>query len=217
MPDMQTALKEALNEWDDSLGRHQVEKQQPTPLPEVTQMQPEYTPAAQQQHGDALRAIFDYIKANPNSATSDLLDAGLSATSVPSAIHRLYLSGRIVRKAYLEQRNSGQGPVMRNVYRYTAAVENVYDKAPTIPNPQTPKKKIILRKKQAAQPAQGIAALPVEKTKEESERIGRPVRYEAIPENSKPPRIALTAAYVIDNISLSEAVLLHAELKKMLG
>ena len=105
---------------------------------------------------------------------------------------------------------------MRNVYRYTTAVENVYDKAATVPNLQPMKRKIKLVKR-AAQPAQGIAALPVEKTKEESERIGRPVRYEAIPENIKPPRIALTAAYVIDNISLSEAVVLHAELKKMLG
>ena len=212
MPDMQTALKEAIKDWDDSAGRHQVQTQ----TTEENQMQTNYTPAAQQQHGDVLRAVFEFIKANPSSAVNDILDAGFPNNSVSSSIHRLYTSGRIVRTTHLEQRNSGHGPVMRNVYRYTTAVENVYDKAATVPNLQPMKRKIKLVKR-AAQPAQGIAALPVEKTKEESERIGRPVRYEAIPENIKPPRIALTAAYVIDNISLSEAVVLHAELKKMLG
>lgn len=214
MPDMQTALKEAIKDWDDSAGRHQV---QPEIKQEEKQVQDTHTPAPYQQHGDVLRSVFEHIKANPHSAVNDIVDTGLPQNSVSSAINRLYMSGRVVRTTHLEQRNSGHGPVMRNVYRYTATVEHVYDKAATIPNPQAPKKKIVLRKKQAAQPAQGIAALPRDKTPEEIERIGRPVRYEAIPESIKPIPANITAEYVIEHISLSEAVKLHAELKKMLG
>lgn len=229
MPDMQTALKEALSEWDDSAGRHQVEKQQPTPLPEVAQMQEvtpdtqDYVPAVTQRHGDGLRNIFAYIKDYPNCSISDLKNAGFIEGTTASAIHRLYMAGKVTRTVHKEIRDAGHGPVLRNVYRYSVAVDNYADQAAVVPNPLTVKKKIILRKKQAAPQAHGIAALPVEKTKEESERIGRPMqptpRPEFVPqrETAKPIAANITAEYVIEHISLSEAVKLHAELKKMLG
>jgi hypothetical protein len=229
MPDMQTALKEALNEWSDSAGRHQVEKQQPTPLPEVAQMQTatpdtqDYVPAATQRHGDGLRNIFAYIKDYPSCSISDLKNAGFIEGTTASAIHRLYMAGKITRTTHKETRDSGHGPVLRNVYRYSVAVDNFSDQAAVVPNPLTTKKKIVLRKKHpAAQPVQGIAALPTEKTPEESARIGRTLRpametFIAKPETANPIPANITAEYVIKHISLSEAVKLHAELKKMLG
>lgn len=217
MPDMQTALKEALNEWDDSAGRHHV---QPETKTEEKQMQNNYTPTPVHHHGDALRSVFEFVKAHPNSSVNEIVAAGVQQNTISSTINRLYNSGRLLRTSHLEERNSGNGPVKRNVFRYTTAVENVYDRAPFVPNPQPPKKKIILRKKQAAQPAQGIAALPMVevKTKEQEQReyiASRKLHPELL--EAIKPKAVLTAAYVIDNISLSEAVLLHAELKKMLG
>lgn len=223
MPDMQTALKEALNEWDDSLGRHQVEKQQPTPLPEVTQMQA--TPAKsgaplKPENESARRDLFYHIKGNPESSLQDLTDCGFDSGSASTHLSIMYFNGKLSRKAQRVQRPIYGGRIAtRDVFVYSTVVAE-YDDVPTmLPNKKA--KKIRIHKKvqpQAAAPqAHGIAALPVEKTKEESERIGRPVYVSPQPEPIKPPRIALTAAYVIDNISLSEAVLLHAELKKMLG
>ena len=237
MPDMQTALKEALNEWDDSLGRHQVEKQQPTPLPEVTQMQAVQTPAPRgrapkPENEFDRREIFYFIKGNPECSLQDLMECGFDAVA-STHLSTLYFNGKITRKPKRVTRpHKNGGSSERDVFVYTTAVSEYEDIPSVVPNLAAKKKRVThrLSKKQAAQPAQGIAALPVEKTKEESERIGRPV-HNRIPrppmetfiphpellEAIKPPRIALTASYVIDNISLSEAVLLHAELKKMLG
>lgn len=218
MPDMQTALKEALNEWSDSAGRHQVEKQQPTPLPEVTQMQVT-TPAPRgrtpkPENESDRREIFYFIKGNPECSLQDLMDSGFDRNA-STHLSNLYFNGKITRKAQQVQRPIYGGRIAtRDVFVYTTAVATYEDTPEVVPNKKA--KKIILRKKQAAQPAQGIAALPVEKTKEESERIGRPT-YVPRPEPIKPIPANITAAYVIDNISLSEAVLLHAELKKMLG
>lgn len=242
MPDIQTALKEALNEWSDSAGRHQVEKQQPTPLPEAPQMQTatpdtqDYVPAATQRHGDVMLNIFAYIKDYPNCAMRDLKNAGFAEGTTASTIHRLYMAGKVTRTVHKEIRESGNGPVLRNVYRYCVAVENFSDQAAVVPNPLTARKKPQAPKKikqgGAAQPAQGIAALPTEikpsqgilrdKTPEESARIGRTLRpametFIAKPETASPIPANITAEYVIKNISLSEAVKLHAELKKMLG
>jgi hypothetical protein len=218
---MQTALKEALNEWSDSAGRHQVEKQQPTPLPEVTQMQTaapdtqEYVSAATQRHGDGLRSIFEFISTHPDCAISDLKAAGFIEGTTASAIHRLYMAGKVTRTVHKEIRDSGHGPVLRNVYRYTTAVKQYHEQAALVPNPLTTKKKIVLRKKQpAAQPEQGIAALPTEI--KPSQGIMRSV-VTPQPETAPTFDKSLTTEYVMQNISLSEAVKLHAELKKMLG
>lgn len=230
MPDMQTALKEALNEWDDSAGRHQVEKQQPTPLPEVTQMQITPNPRGRTpkpENESDRREIFYFIKGNPDCSLQDLMDSGFDRNA-STHLSNLYFSGKITRKAQQVQRPIYGGRIAtRDVFVYATAVAKYEDTPEVVPNKKA--KKIILRKKQAAQPAQGIAALPVEKTKEESERIGRPT-HTRIPRppmetfiphpellEAIKPKAVLTAAYVIDNISLSEAVLLHAELKKMLG
>jgi len=217
MPDIQTALKEAIKDWGDSAGRHQVEKQQPTPLPEVTQMQTEYTPAPTQQHGDVLRAVFEFIKANPNSAVADIVASGIPQNTTSSAINRLYTSGRVLRKTYLEQRNSGHGPVMRNVYRYTTTVENAYDRAAFVPNPQAPKK-IVLRKKQpAAQPVQGIAALPTEQQEiKPSQGILR-IAPTPQPETASPIPANITAEYVMQHISLAEGKKLYTALHNVFG
>ncbi len=223
MPDMQTALKEALNEWSDSAGRHQVEKQQPTPLPEVTQMQVT-TPAPRgrtpkPENEIDRREIFYFIKGNPECSLQDLMECGFEA-SASTHLSTLYFNGKITRKPKRVIRPHKHGGLSeRDVFVYTTAVSEYEDIPSVVPNLAAKKKRVThrLSKKQAAPQAHGIAALPVEKTKEESERIGRPVYVSPQPEPIKPPRIALTAAYVIDNISLSEAVLLHAELKKMLG
>jgi hypothetical protein len=232
MPDMQTALKEALNEWSDSAGRHQVEKQQSTPLPEVTQMQnTQTTPAprgrvATPENESVRRDLFNHIKGNPESSLQDLVECGYEHGSASTHLSLLYFNGKLSRKAVQVQRPIYGGRIAtRDVFVYSAAV-NEYDDVPAmLPNKKA--KKVRVHKKvkpsDAAQPAHGIAALPREKTPEESARIGRILRTDLIdrptpqPEAVKPPRIALTASYVIDNISLSEAVLLHAELKKMLG
>jgi hypothetical protein len=234
MPDMQTALKEALNEWDDSLGRHQVEKQQPTPLPEVTQMQVTHNPRGQRptpENESARRELFYHIKGNPESSLQDLADCGFDHGTTSTHLSTLYFNGKLLRKQIKAQRRIHGGVLtMRDVFVYSVGVPEYDDIPAVVPNKKA--KKIRIHKKgkhvDAAPQAHGIAALPVEKTKEESERIGRPTHTRIPrppmetfiapqPEAVKPPRIALTASYVIDNISLSEAVLLHAELKKMLG
>jgi len=221
MPDMQTALKEALNEWSDSAGRHQVEKQQPTPLPEVTQMQitpnprgPRPTP----ENESARRELFYHIKGNPESSLQDLMECGFDANA-STHLSVLYFNGKITRKPKRVTRpHKNGGWSERDVFVYTTAISEYEDIPSVIPNLAAKKKRVHKKvQPQAAAPqAHGIAALPVEKTKEESERIGRPVYVSPQPEPIKPKDV-LTAAYVIDNISLSEAVLLHAELKKMLG
>lgn len=229
MPDMQTALKEALNEWSDSAGRHQVEKQQPTPLPEVTQMQTANHVTTPTPRGRApkpeneydRREIFYHIKGNPDCSLQDLMECGFDANA-STHLSVLYFNGKITRKPkrVIRPHKSG-GMSERDVFVYTTAVSEYEDIPAVVPNIGAKKKRITNRpsKKQhvAAQPAQGIAALPTKmvevKTKEQEQR-----EYIAmIDAKAKPPRIALTASYVIDNISLSEAVLLHAELKKMLG
>ena len=224
MPDMQTALKEALNEWDDSVGRHQVEKQQPTPLPEVTQMQTTPTPrgrSATPENESARRELFYHIKGNPNSSLQDLADCGFDHGITSTHLSTLYFNGKLLRKPVKVQRRIHGGALsMRDVFVYSAGVSEYEDIPAVVPNKKA--KKIRVHKKvkpvDAAPQAHGIAALP---TEVKHERIPRPPMETLLatpqPEPTKPPRIALTASYVIDNISLSEAVLLHAELKKMLG
>jgi hypothetical protein len=225
MPDIQTALKEALNQWDDSVGRHQTEKQQPTPLPEVTQMQAVTTqhgrPPKQENENDR-REIFYFIKGNPDCSVQDLLDSGFD-NNASTQLSQLYFKGKITRKAVLVKRpHVYAGTCERNVFVYSAAVNEYEDIPAVLPNKKAMKVRVHNKVKpvDAAPQAQGIAALP---TEVKHERIPRPpmetfiVQQTPRPEVVKPPRIALTASYVIDNISLSEAVLLHAELKKMLG
>jgi hypothetical protein len=239
MPDMQTALKEALNEWSDSAGRHQVEKQQPTPLPEATQMQTatQITPTprgrvATPENESVRRDLFNHIKGNPESSLQDLVECGYEHGSASTHLSLLYFNGKLSRKAVQVQRPIYGGRIAtRDVFVYSAAV-NEYDDVPAmLPNKKAKKIRVHKKIKQgdAAQPAQGIAALPTDTAEIKpaqgilrSERIPRPPMQTFVPhpelaELIKPPRIALTASYVIDNISLSEAVLLHAELKKMLG
>lgn len=221
MPDMQTALKEAIKDWGESAGRHQVQPQ--TTLPEESKMQTakpdtqEYVPAATQYHGDGMRSIFAFIKTHPDCAISDLKSAGFAEGTTASAIHRLYVAGKVTRTVHKEVRDAGHGPILRNVYRYRTAVNEFHDRASVVPNPLTTKKIVLHKKKQAAQPAQGIAALPTKmvevKTKEQEQR-----EYIAMVDaQAKPIPANITAEYVIKHISLSEAVVLHAELKKMLG
>jgi hypothetical protein len=228
MPDMQTALKEALNEWSDSAGRHQVEKQQPTPLPEVTQMQEVTTQRGRSpkpENETDRQEIFYFIKGNPDCSLQDLMDSGFDRNA-STHLSTLYFGGKITRKAQQVQRPIYGGRIAtRDVFVYAVAVNEYNDVPAVLPNKKAMKVRVHKKVKpsDAAQPAHGIAALPREKTPEESARIGRILRTDLIdrptpqPEAVKPPRIALTASYVIDNISLSEAVLLHAELKKMLG
>lgn len=229
MPDMQTALKEALNEWSDSAGRHQVEKQQSTPLPEVTQMQSTPTPrgrVATPENDSVRRDLFNHIKGNPESSLQDLVECGYDHGSASTHLSLLYFNGKLSRKAVQVQRPIYGGRIAtRDVFVYSVAV-NEYDDVPAmLPNKKAKKVRVHKKIKQgdAAQPAQGIAALPTEIKPSQgimrSERIPRPPMETFIapqPEVVKPKDV-LTAAYVIDNISLSEAVLLHAELKKMLG
>jgi hypothetical protein len=234
MPDLQTALKEALNEWDDSLGRHQVEKQQPTPLPEVTQMQntQQAQPtqiklgrAPKPENESERREIFYFIKGNPDCSLQDLTDCGFDHGATSTHLSTMYFNGKITRKTARVTRPHKHGGLSeRDVFIYTAAVSEYEDIPAVVPNKQA--KKIIVRKKKAAaQQAHGIAALPTEikpsqgilrdKTPEESARIGRPTYV--TPQTASPIPANITAEYVIKHISLSEAVKLHAELKKMLG
>lgn len=212
MPDMQTALKEAIKDWDDSAGRHQIQTQ----TTEENQMHNDYITAEQQQHGDVLRAVFDYIKAHPSCAVNDICASGFQQNTVSSAVNRLYTSGRIVRTAYLEQRNAGHGPVMRNVFRYTAAVENVYDKAATIPNIQPTKRKIKLVKR-AAQPAQGIAALPTEIKPSQGILRSEPILAPTPQPTPQPVAIPLTADYIMNNINIAEGKKLYSALYNIFG
>jgi hypothetical protein len=233
MPDMQTALKEALNEWDDSVGRHQVEKQQPTPLPEVTQMQD--TPAKsgaplKPENESARRELFYHIKGNPESSLQDLTDCNFDSGSASTHLSIMYFNGKLSRKAVQVQRPIYGGRIAtRDVFVYSTAVAEYDDVPAMLPNKKA--KKVVHRKikpVEAAPQAQGIAALPTEVKQERVTRIPRPPmetligqptpRPEFVPQPEVvKPKGVLTAAYVIDNISLSEAVLLHAELKKMLG
>jgi len=225
MPDMQTALKEALNEWSDSAGRHQVEKQQPTPLPEVTQMQTAkyvITPtprgrAPKPENESDRREIFYFIKGNPDCSLQDLTDCGFDHGTTSTHLSTMYFNGKITRKTARVTRPHKHGGLSeRDVFVYTTAVSEYEDIPAVVPNKQA--KKIIIRKRQhAAQPAQGIAALPTKmvevKTKEQEQR-----EYIAMVDaQAKPIPANITAEYVIKHISLSEAVKLHAELKKMLG
>ncbi len=231
MPDMQTALKEALNEWSDSAGRHQVEKQQSTPLPEVTQMQSTPTPrgrVATPENDSVRRDLFNHIKGNPESSLQDLVECGYDHGSASTHLSLLYFNGKLSRKAVQVQRPIYGGRIAtRDVFVYSAAV-NEYDDVPAmLPNKKAKKVRVHKKIKQgdAAQQAHGIAALPTEikpsqgilrdKTPEESARIGRPTYVP--PETASPIPANITAEYVIKHISLSEAVKLHAELKKMLG
>jgi len=234
MPDMKTALKEALSEWSDSAGRHQVEKQQPTPLPEVTQMQEQTVQRGaptKPENEIARREIFYHIKGNPGCSLHDLMECGFDANA-STHLSILYFNGKITRTtARVSRPHRGNGTCERDVFVYTTAVAE-YDDIPTVvPNMAAKKKRVHKKIRQggAAQPAQGIAALPTDTAEIKpaqgilrSGRIPRPPMQTFVPhpelaELIKPPRISLTASYVIDNISLSEAVLLHAELKKMLG
>ena len=217
MPDMQTALKEALNEWSDSAGRHQVEKQQPTPLPEVPQMQTTPTPRGaptKPENETARREIFYHIKGNPNSSLQDLADCGFDSTSASTHLSILYFNGKLARKAQQVQRPIHSGRIAtRDVFVYSAAV------AAMLPNKKAKKIRVHKKIKQggAAQPAQGIAALPTEQQEiKPSQGIMRIVPTPQ-PETASPIPANITAEYVIKHISLSEAVKLHAELKKMLG
>jgi hypothetical protein len=218
MPDIQTALKEALSEWDDSVGRHQVEKQQPTPLPEVTQMQ--NTQTAQRgaptkpENETARRELFYHIKGNPGCSLHDLMECGFDA-SASTHLSILYFNGKITRTtARVSRPHRGNGTCERDVFVYTTAV---------LPNLAAKKKRVHkkIRQGAAAQPAQGIAALPTEPKHERVTRTPRPPMETFIPQHklaeALKPKDVLTAAYVFENISLSEAVKLHAELKKMLG
>lgn len=222
MPDMQTALKEALNEWDDSLGRHQVEKQQPTPLPEVTQMQTVSTkpnPRGQRPRPEnefLRRELFNHIKGNPESCVQDLLDCGFDNKTY-HFLTELYEKGKLNRGTKRALRPIRGGHISeRDVFAYTVAVKEYDDETTHVPKRVIKKRKSKLVKR-AAQPAQGIAALPVEKTKEESERIGRPVRYEAIPEPIKPVAIPLTADYIMNNINIAEGKKLYSALYNIFG
>jgi hypothetical protein len=221
MPDIQTALKEALNEWSDSAGRHQVEKQQPTPLPEVNQMQAAQTKIVlrgrtpKPENESDRREIFYFIKCNPDCSLQDLMDNGFDKNA-STHLSNLYFNGKITRKAKQVQRPIHSGRIAtRDVFVYAVAIANYQDVPAVVPNKQA--KKIIIRKRQpAAQPAQGIAALP---TEVKHTRIPRPPMetFIAKPETAPTFDKSLTTEYVMQNISLSEAVKLHAELKKMLG
>ena len=228
MSDIKTALKEALIEWDDALGRHQAKKQttQPT-LPEVTQMQDTLTnqrgAPTKPENDTARREVFYHIKGNPECSLQDLMDCGFDA-NVSTHLSILYFNGKLSRTVKNVTRpHRGGGLSERGVYVYSTAIAEYGDIPAVVPNKKAKKIRVHKKVQPAAQPAHGIAALPREKTPEESARIPRPpmetfiVQQTPQPEQAKPPRIALTASYVIDNISLSEAVLLHAELKKMLG
>ena len=226
MPDMQTALKEALNEWSDSAGRHQVEKQQPTPLPEVAQMQTTQTTTVlrgrtpKPENESDRQEIFYFIKCNPDCSLQDLMDNGFDKNA-STHLSMLYFNGKITRKAKQVQRPIHSGRIAtRDVFVYTTAVENYQDVPAMLPNKKA--KKIIIRKRQsAAQAEQGIAALPTEIKHERVTRIPRPpmetLLATPVPETAPTFDKSLTTEYVMQNISLSEAVKLHAELKKMLG
>jgi hypothetical protein len=232
MPDMQTALKEALNEWSDSAGRHQVEKQQPTPLPEVTQMQNTQTtqqgrPPKQENETDR-QEIFYFIKGNPNCSLQDLMDSGFDRNA-STHLSTLYFGGKITRKAQQVQRPIYGGRIAtRDVFVYAVAVKEYGDVPAVLPNKKAMKIRVHKKVKPAAPQAQGIAALPTEQVEIKpsqgilrSQRIPRPPMETFIPQHELAeaikPKDVLTAAYVFENISLSEAVKLHAELKKMLG
>jgi hypothetical protein len=230
MPDIQTALKEALSQWGDSAGRHQVEKQQPTPLPEVTQMQStQTTPAprgrvATPENESVRRDLFNHIKGNPESSLQDLVECGYEHGSASTHLSLLYFNGKLSRKAVQVQRPIYGGRIAtRDVFVYSAAV-NEYDDVPAmLPNKKAKKIRVHKKIKQgdAAQPAQGIAALPTEIKHERVTRIPRPpmetLLATPVPETAPTFDKSLTTEYVMKNISLSEAVKLHAELKKMLG
>lgn len=193
-------------------------------------MQAVQTPAPRGQrptpeNESARRELFYHIKGNPESSLQDLADCGFDHGTTSTHLSTLYFNGKLLRKQVKAQRRIHGGVLtMRDVFVYSVGVPEYEDIPAVVPNKKA--KKIRIHKKvqpQAAAPqAHGIAALPMEKAKEESERIGRPTyvpRPEFVPqrETAKPIPANITAEYVIEHISLSEAVKLHAELKKMLG
>jgi hypothetical protein len=136
----------------------------------------------------------------------------------------LYFNGKLSRKTVQVQRPIYGGRVAtRDVFVYSAAV-NEYDDVPAmLPNKKAKKVRVHKKVQPAAQPAQGIAALPTEIKPSQgilrNQRIPRPPMetFIAKPETAPTFDKSLTTEYVMQNISLSEAVKLHAELKKMLG
>ena len=174
------------------------------------------------------RDLFNHIKGNPESSLQDLVECGYEHGSASTHLSLLYFNGKLSRKAVQVQRPIYGGRIAtRDVFVYSAAV-NEYDDVPAmLPNKKAKKIRVHKKIKQgdAAQPAQGIAALPTEIKPSQgilrSERTPHPlmqtVTVSPTPETASPIPANITAEYVIKHISLSEAVKLHAELKKMLG
>jgi hypothetical protein len=182
-----------------------------TPTPRGRAVKPE--------NDNARREVFYFIKGNPNCSLQDLMECGFDM-SASTHLSVLYFNGKITRTtARVSRPHRGNGTCERDVFVYTTAVSE-YDDIPTVvPNLAAKKKRVHKKIRQggAAQPAQGIAALPTKmvevKTKEQEQR-----EYIAMVDaQAKPIPANITAEYVIKHISLSEAVKLHAELKKMLG
>ena len=175
------------------------------------------------------REIFYHIKGNPDCSLQDLMECGFDANA-STHLSVLYFNGKITRKSKRVTRpHKNGGWSERDVFVYTSAVSEYDDIPAVIPNVGAKKKRITNRPSKknvdAAQQAHGIAALPTEIKPSQgilrSERTPHPlmqtVTVSPTPETASPIPANITAEYVIKHISLSEAVKLHAELKKMLG
>ena len=172
--------------------------------------------------------IFYFIKGNPDCSLQDLMDSGFDRNA-STHLSTLYFGGKITRKAQQVQRPIYGGRIAtRDVFVYAVAVNEYNDVPAVLPNKKAMKVRVHKKVKpsDAAPQTQGIAALPTDKAEiKPSQGIMRVTRIPrppmetliATPETASPIPANITAEYVIKYISLSEAVKLHAELKKMLG
>lgn len=189
MPDLQSALKNAIETWE------------PTPTNKPVQQQPKESTMSKPLFpikNNVTRATFDYIKAHPNTtaaaACKDLVKEGYKPASVTALMAQFVRAGQAVRD------NNHGYRVLQDAYTPMKAAEK-YSKKPKAHKKVKPATTSDHKRPQATA-SEGIAALQTEAT---AKRVTNILVFPKTPEET------------VKHMNVFQAKELYEYLKKMFG